>query len=243
MIHATIWSSGQVARLSRDARLLFVGLIVLGDDDGRLKADPRLIRSQIFPYDDDVKVADVSKWMKEITDQKLVIEYEVEGERYMFHPKWENYQMLREDRRRESNIPAPLFEFSSPTTNGQPNDNQASTKSPRKISKDKVSKEKGIDTSVESDKAFATFWDKYPKKVGKKAAWKAWQKIKWTPELNAKITQGLENAILSDQWSKDQGRYIPHAATWLNGERWDDDYRVSRSRSSKYDNIGTTTKA
>jgi hypothetical protein len=26
----------------------------------------------------------------------------------------------------------------------------------------------------------------------------------------------------SAQWSKDNGQYIPHAATWLNGKRWED---------------------
>ena len=24
----------------------------------------------------------------------------------------------------------------------------------------------------------------------------------------------------SSQWTKDGGAYIPHATTWLNGERW-----------------------
>ena len=239
MVHLTIWASGQVAKLSHDARLLYIGLITLGDDDGRLKGAPALIRSQIFPYDDDVKVADVSRWLGEIEAQKLVVRYEVDGEQYMYHPKWEDYQLLREDRRRESNIPAPDIEFLPLTTNGQPNGNQVGDKRRLKLSKDKISKE-NIDSSA-SDTAFVAFWEKYPYKVGKKAAWKAWQKVKYTPELGAKIMTALEAWKQSPQWTKDAGRYIPHPATWINGERWEDEVAPAKAKNTKYDNIGTTT--
>jgi len=29
----------------------------------------------------------------------------------------------------------------------------------------------------------------------------------------------------SEQWTKDNGQYIPHAATWLNGRRWEDELK------------------
>lgn len=237
MVHATIWESAQVSRLSRDARLTYIGLIVLGDDDGRLKADPRLIKSQIYPYDDEVKLSDIEKWMGEIKAQNLVVEYEVEGVRYMYHPKWENYQQLREDRRRESNIPAPDIEFSVVPTKRQPSVNQKGDKPPRKISKDKISKD---NTDLLADSAFVVFWDKYPKKVGRKAAFKAWHKVEWTPDLVSKAMTALEAWKQSEQWTKDAGRYIPHAATWVNGERWEDEVKTVASKSTKY--AGTTTK-
>lgn len=240
MVHLSLWSSEQVSKLSRDARILYIGLITLGDDDGRLKGSPLLIRSQIFPYDDDIKVSDVSKWLGEIEAQKLIARYEIEGTSYYYHPKWEDYQLLREDRRRESNIPAPLFEFSGIATNGQQNDNQMTTKSPHKISKVKISKVKIIDT-VGADGGFQVFWGKYPRKVSRKAAWKVWQKIKPDEALLSKILRSLEVYSASDQWVKDAGRYIPHAATWLNGERWEDEVGPAKNRSSKYDSVTTKT--
>ena len=241
MVHLSVWASGQVARLSRDARLLYVGLITLGDDDGRLKGSAALVRSQIFPYDDDVKVADVTRWLKEIEVQKLVVQYKVDGEQYMYHPKWEDYQLLREDRRRDSNIPAPDIEFLPMTTNGQPSGTHSVDKRRLKLSKDKLSKE-NIDTSI-SDNAFVAFWEKYPYKVGKKAAWKAWQKVNYTPELGAIIMAALERWKSSPQWVKDDGRYIPHPATWVNGERWEDEVRAGKERNKKYDNVGTTIRS
>lgn len=236
MVHRTIWDSAQVAKLSHDARLLYIGLITLGDDDGRLKGSPALIRSQIFPYDDGVKVADVERWLKEIEGQKLVAGYCIDGECYFYHPKWEEYQHIREDRRRESNIPAPTFDFPPVSTNGQPSVNQRGDKTPLKISKVKISK-----VNINKDVAFSPFWEKYPRKIGKKAAWRVWGKIDWSPELQEKIIKALDAAIVSEQWSKDGGRYIPHAATWLNGERWEDQLTPANKKSSKYDAVNTKT--
>ena len=236
MVHQTLWASGQFSRLSQGARLLYIGLITMGDDDGRLKGAAALVRSNIFPYDDDIKVADVTKWLSEIEAQKLVVRYEIDGEAYYFHPKWDDYQHIREDRRRDSHIPAPDIEFLPATTKRQPKDNQKGVKTPPNTSKDNISKD-----NINKDIAFAPFWEKYPKKVGKKAAWKSWQKLTWTPDLNTKIMRALAVAIASDQWTKDSGRYIPHATTWLNGERWEDEYKPPQVKNSKYDHVGTTT--
>lgn len=236
MVHRTIWDSAQVAKLSHDARLLYIGLITLGDDDGRLKGSPALIRSQIFPYDNEVEVADIERWLKEIEAQKLVAGYCIDGECYFYHPKWEEYQHIREDRRRESNIPAPTFDFLPMATIWQPSGNQRGDKTPPNISKVKTSK-----VNINKDAAFHSFWEKYPRKIGKKAAWKAWGKVEWTQELQERIIKALDVAISSEQWSKDSGRYIPHAATWVNGERWEDDITPAKKKSTKYDSLNTKT--
>ncbi len=239
MVHTSIWASGQFSRLSRDAGLLYIGIITLGDDDGRLKGSPALIRSQVFPYSDDVKVADVAKWLAEIEREKLVIRYEVEGEAYYFHPKWEDYQNIREDRRRESHIPAPDFEFAPVSTKRQPSGNQKSGKAPLNISKDNKTKD-----NINQDVAFVGFWDAYPKKVGKKAAWKAWQRLEGLDAaLLSAVMAGLERAKASEQWAKDGGRYVPHAATWLNGERWEDEHKPLVAKNKKYEHVGTDARA
>lgn len=238
MVHTSIWASGQFSRLSKEARLTYIGLISLGDDDGRLKGNPPLIRGQIFPYDDGIKVSDVAIWLKEIEREKLVVKYEIDGEVYYFHPKWENYQQIRDDRRRDSHIPAPNMDFSVLSTKWPPRGGRVAGKVPPNISKDNISKE-----NINKDVAFQAFWEKYPRKIGKKAAWRAWSKIKWTPELGLKIMQALDAVSKCEQWTKDKGRYTPHASTWINGERWEDDLSVTRKRTGKYDNIGSTISA
>lgn len=68
---------------------------------------------------------------------------------------------------------------------------------------------------------FDEFWAKYPRKEGKKNAKAAWNKLRPTGELLIKVMGGLARWVKSDQWAG-QG-VIPHASTWLNGWRWEDE--------------------
>lgn len=70
---------------------------------------------------------------------------------------------------------------------------------------------------------FAEFWMRYPKKKSKHDAEKAWAKLKATPELRAEMLTALGVQVLSQDWTKDGGQYIPLPATWLNGRRWEDE--------------------
>ena len=66
---------------------------------------------------------------------------------------------------------------------------------------------------------FDRFWNLYPRKVGKgqaQAAWKAAAK-KVDPQL---IIEGLQ--IHMPDLTDKPPQFIPHPATWLNGERWAD---------------------
>jgi hypothetical protein len=73
------------------------------------------------------------------------------------------------------------------------------------------------------DEHFDLFWKNYPKKIGKGAALKAWNKIKDKKGTIEKIRDVLPRQMLSPQWTKDGGQYIPHPATYLNQTRWEDE--------------------
>ena len=81
---------------------------------------------------------------------------------------------------------------------------------------------------------FETFWKAYPRKVNKQAAEKAFKKLKPNEDLFKAIMAGLENHKNSKQWTRDNGQYIPHASTWLNGKRWEDELE-SAGNAPKYD--------
>lgn len=74
---------------------------------------------------------------------------------------------------------------------------------------------------------FEVFWLAYPRKVSKKAAQKAWDKLKPDEELAMKILESLERHKKTANWVKSMEtsdmKYIPHAATWLNQERYEDE--------------------
>lgn len=84
----------------------------------------------------------------------------------------------------------------------------------------------------ERDVAFDEFWKAYPKKVGKADARKAFGKAIKTVDLDT-ILQAIEVQKESDQWSRDNGKYIPNPSTWLNQGRWDDEL-APRKRSPLY---------
>ncbi|RNF93802.1 hypothetical protein EFK07_03350 [Pseudomonas putida] len=42
----------------------------------------------------------------------------------------------------------------------------------------------------------------------------------------------------SHDWTKDSGQFIPHAATWLNGKRWEDELPVAgTARPGSFNNL------
>lgn len=85
---------------------------------------------------------------------------------------------------------------------------------------DRSAAKRGVDRGV--DDGFEAFWSAYPRKVGKGAALKAWQKIRPANGTRAAILTAVAAQRTSDQWHKDGGQFIPHPATWLNQTRWED---------------------
>lgn len=78
--------------------------------------------------------------------------------------------------------------------------------------------------------SFTDFWAAYPRKQARENAWKAWAKLAPDGELLRTILIALERQKRTADWIKEGGRYIPLAASWLNGKRWEDDVGVSSSQ-------------
>lgn len=74
----------------------------------------------------------------------------------------------------------------------------------------------------QADEQFSGFWSAYPKKQGKKDARRAFEKAIRHTSLGT-ILSALERQKQSQQWTKDNGQFIPYPATWLNGCRWEDE--------------------
>lgn len=79
---------------------------------------------------------------------------------------------------------------------------------------------------------FTEFWGQYPRKQAKQDAAKAWFKIAPGPDLFTEIMEGLSAARGSEQWKKDDGRFIPLPATWLNGARWEDEAELGAAEKT-----------
>lgn len=76
---------------------------------------------------------------------------------------------------------------------------------------------------AESMLMFDRFWRLYPRKVNKQAAQRAWLRLAPDMLLCSEMSLALKRQMASEQWQRDDGRYIPYPASWLNGRRWEDE--------------------
>ncbi len=102
------WTSEALAALPVAARLTFIGLWTYADDEGRGKADARLIRAAIWPLDDDVQPQDVQEHMDALAEAGLILRYCVAGVQYFAIPSWRRHQ--HPVRPKASKLPAPIHE-------------------------------------------------------------------------------------------------------------------------------------
>ena len=82
------------------------------------------------------------------------------------------------------------------------------------------------------DRDFISFWEAYPRKVAKPSALTAWKKAK-LPSLD-EILSAIKSQAASDQWQKESGKFIPHPASWINAERWNDQATVITEEVKSY---------
>ena len=87
--------------------------------------------------------------------------------------------------------------------------------------------------NFDKTEAFKRFWDLYPRKTNKKKA----KDIFFKKCNNEIILQKMLSAIIeqkkTEQWQNI--KYIPHATTWLNGERWEDEINISSNENKDND--------
>lgn len=69
---------------------------------------------------------------------------------------------------------------------------------------------------------FKDFWEVYPLKKGKDMARKSFLKLK-PADVPMIIMDVMKRKTTDRQWVKDNGLFIPHASTYLNQKRWEDE--------------------
>jgi hypothetical protein len=70
---------------------------------------------------------------------------------------------------------------------------------------------------------FDSFYDSYPRKVGKDAARKAFAKRNVDAGLLDQMVEAIKRQGLRAKCDKGEAQYVPHPATWLNEGRWQDE--------------------
>lgn len=78
----------ELAELPFEYRLLYIGLWVLADREGRLEDRAKRIRMEVFPADD----VDVEAGLHALAGKKQIVRYEVEGNAYVWIPAFLEHQ-------------------------------------------------------------------------------------------------------------------------------------------------------
>lgn len=251
------FTSPDMAALPLAARWTFVGLWTHVDDEGRAHADSRLLKGAIWPLDDDVTPADIDGYLDLLAAQEMVCRYLGDDGRELLHVvNWSEHQKVNkptatklcECPRHDLGLPTPSIhrqrspqepDRSAPVVLPEPEGSQTFG---LPLGKERKGKEgKGRERTLvgaSADERFAAFYLAYPRKVGREAAFRAWQKAvrRVDPEV---IVAGAERFAADPNLPRER-QYIPHPATWINGGRWADEplpSRTDRQRPSNDEQI------
>ncbi len=115
-IKPEFWRSDDITALSREHRLLFIGLWQYVDDNGVGLDDFRAISADLFALEDDQKeVRDyVREGLATLSRALLLARYEVDGRRYIFIRTWDSHQRI--DRPGKPRLPRPPDDWTPPTS-------------------------------------------------------------------------------------------------------------------------------
>lgn len=101
--------SESMGRVSRDARLLFVQLWTICDDEGRGRGASKMLASLLFPYDDDAPNL-IDGWLDELEREGCMQRYVADGTTLFQISNWRSHQKI--DKPTPSRFPAPTGEIS-----------------------------------------------------------------------------------------------------------------------------------
>ncbi len=99
----------KIGRISRDARLVYIGLWVFADDIGVVVGDTVWLKSKIFPYDQ-IQVQQFEKWMNELVINGFICLLSYNGERFIYLPNFTRHQVINKPNTNDLNIPKELID-------------------------------------------------------------------------------------------------------------------------------------
>jgi hypothetical protein len=79
--------------------------------------------------------------------------------------------------------------------------------------------------------SFNEFYTLYPRKQGRRAAEKSWQRLSSLEQQDA--LEALPNHIEYWKLKQTEKDFIPHPATWLNQGRWEDELDMEVKKPKK----------
>lgn len=245
-IKPEFWRSDDIAGLAVEDRLLFIGLWSYVDDNGVGPDRLALIAADLFAADLErdprETFARVSRGLSNLSEAGLIVRYEVQNRAFLEVVNWSKHQRI--DKPNKARFPQ--YDASRDTL-------ATSSRDPREIlapgtgdqgTGDQVSSA-SADAEREPDPRYDTaqtrrrdrerydefdeWYSHYPRKRGKGQAMKAYRAARKKADAQTLL------AAIQAQAPKlmEKGpEFCPYPATWLNGERWEDQPDTARPSST-----------
>lgn len=249
ILKESICTSESIEQLSAFEEIFFYRLIVNCDDFGLMDARPAILKARLFPLKQirDTQIIDA---LRRLTSLELITPYTVDGKSFLMMNAWDRHQQIRA-KKAKFPLPPENMMLADGTRVRRQHTDPDDTNGNHLISDDIRSNQTHADVPViqsntiqsenesESEneskytrarERFDQFWEAYPKKVGKGAAQKSFEKLRVTDELLQTMLTVIERMKRTPQWTKDNGQYIPNPQTWLNQRRWEDEVPVQQSQ-------------
>lgn len=103
-IKPQFWEDVKIGRLSRDARLTYIGLWTFADDCGIITANPIWLKTKLYPYDQ-IQLQQFKNWFNELERNGFIYLFSYEKEEFIYLPKFSRHQTINRPNYEDLNIP------------------------------------------------------------------------------------------------------------------------------------------
>lgn len=108
MIKPKFWDDAKIGKISRDARLVYIGMWNFCDDLGVIRADSVWIKSKIFPFDQ-MQIQQFDKICHEILKNGFISLFSYRDEKFYYLPKFSLHQTINKPNYEEVNVPKEIL--------------------------------------------------------------------------------------------------------------------------------------
>lgn len=233
-IKPKFWDDVKIGKLSRDARLLYIGMWTFCDDLGVIIAESIWLKSKIFPYDQ-IQIQQFERWIKELVQNGFISLLSVKSDKFYYLPKFTRHQLINRPNFDDVNICKELLdkELKQLDRNSLNNHGLISDKSVPIYREDKDIYNTPYNPP-DGDSTFELEFEKFRKlypgtKRGTETEFKNLKKkYKDWKTIIPLLIPALENEMNYHKIREIKGEFVPqyrNLSTWINNRCWEQEFK------------------